>query len=313
MKIYNENCLDNIKEIINTKAKFQKVMLVYDDTVSNVLIGQIYDLIKTHCVFNKMKIDNIDKQEIFNGYKAIIYVCDTDNFLKCDFDRSEFVNIYFPQSKALLPYFLTNDNRKDLCENYLLLNSACIDIALPTSVAFNRFYNYFKNLMLVDVKEVSFSLSQEDITFYNILHSIDLIDDEFEFLDVKLLKNCKISYSYIALVDLLLIDAFLLLISSIKTQNLMLVDLYKSTRENEVMLEKFYKLYYDENFKSVIMLNYNCLHSMCLKTKQKILEYVNFTEFDCETVYETINKIKEYSKNSEGIMAYLYLYNIFNV
>lgn len=312
MNICVENYLEELKKIISKKAKYQKVMLVYDENVSNVMLGQIYDSIKTMCVFNKTKILEIDENEIFNGYRVVIYVCDANNFLKCKFDRSEFVNIFIPQTRDVLPFFLTVENKKDDGENYLLLNDLNIDISMLISVTFNNFYNYFNSLLSMR-GYIPIMFINEDVTFFNVLHCMDSVSNEFEFLDVDIIKNCNICCEDIWLLDLILIDAFLMLINAIKTQNYMLVDVYKVAKENENMIDKFYKMFNSETFKSVIMLNYNCLYNYCLKTKQKIMEYINVVDLEKNKVYEIINKTKQYAKNDDGLMAYLYLYDMFKV
>ena len=46
MEILNENYLQEIKRIVYNKARYQKVMLLYDDTVSNSQIMDIYEEVK---------------------------------------------------------------------------------------------------------------------------------------------------------------------------------------------------------------------------------------------------------------------------
>ena len=67
-------------------AKYQKVMLLYDDSVSNIQIQEVYHSIKGICVYNQSEIASLDKNEIFNGYKLIIYFCSVDGFFNFYFD-----------------------------------------------------------------------------------------------------------------------------------------------------------------------------------------------------------------------------------
>ena len=85
MKLCYDNPLKELKKIIEINAKYQKVMLLFDDSVSNVEIREVYDTIKQDCIYNQSNILELDDKEIFNGYKLIIYFCSADGFLKCDF------------------------------------------------------------------------------------------------------------------------------------------------------------------------------------------------------------------------------------
>ena len=147
MKICYENPLKEIKNTVEKKAKFQKVMLLYDDYVSNVQITEIYDSIRGFCVYNCCNIKNIDENEIYNGYKLVIFVCGVDSFLKCNLKKDEFINIFFPQDSAVLPYLLNDSNMIEKSENYLIIQNSNIDFVAMASLSFNLFYNYFANLM----------------------------------------------------------------------------------------------------------------------------------------------------------------------
>ena len=72
MKICVENKLQEVKKIILQKAKFQKVMLLFDDSVSNFEIAEIYNEIKEFCVYNQSNISSLKEDEIFDGYRFFI-------------------------------------------------------------------------------------------------------------------------------------------------------------------------------------------------------------------------------------------------
>ena len=256
---------------------------------------------------------DIKEDEIFDGYRLVIYLTLVDNFLKCKFDRSEFINVYIPKDGAMLPYFLSTDNKLNNDENFLLADNLKIDLSMISSVYFNKFYNYFRNLMLGETFYFDFNFSTMEITQSNVLNLINQLDMETKFLDVEILREQNIEYGLIVFVDLMIIDAILLLITSIKNQNFMLVDVYKSAKEDCEMIEKFYKLYNNDVFINLVQLNYNCLYNYCVKTKEKIIEFAKFFKIDTTQVASLLNQIKIFSKNDNDIMAYLYLYNIFNV
>ncbi len=312
MNIYYESPIKEIKNIVQSKAKYQKVMLLFDDSISNIVISEVYESIKETCVYNQMNIKNIDKNEIYNGYRLIIYFCKTDSFLKCDFNRAEFINVYIPQDGAILPFFLNNENHIISSEDYLFLDRSKVDLNSISSFYFNSFYNYFKNVK--DGLNIGFltNLNQE-ISHVNILNFIKQLPSETFCVDVDILKHGNTAFKDLIFVDLVLIDAILTLITCVKNQNLMLVDVYKSAKEDDVMIEKFYKLYNNEIFTNIILLNYNCLYNYCLKTKQKILDLIMFYEIDYEKINSVIHDVKLYAKNSNDLIAYLYLFNIFSV
>ena len=107
MKIYGDNLVEKLKQLVETKAKYQKVMLLFDENISSVEINKIYEEIKGFCVFNQACINTINKEEIYNGYKLIIFRCSVDNFLQCDLNKDEFICVFYPTDNFILPYFLT--------------------------------------------------------------------------------------------------------------------------------------------------------------------------------------------------------------
>ena len=312
MKIYNENPLKEIKNIVQLKAKFQKVMLLFDDNVSNLEIHAIYEEIKEMCIFNKVEINKINKDELFNGYRLIIFYCSAENYLKCEFNKEEFICVFVPVGSSILPFYLNLNNNVESKNNYLLMNKAKIDLNLLASIKFNMFYNYFKNLISGQNSIADFSLNQE-ITQFNALNYLENISENTFFVDIDIIKFHNIDYCDLILIDLILVDAFLLLIESVKEQNLMLVDVYKSMKDDCEMIEKFYRLSSNEIFIKLILLNYNCLHKYCENTKQKLIDLIGFCSVEQGKIENLMQKIKNYAKNDNDLIAFLYLYNIFEV
>ena len=269
MKISNENPLKEIKNIVELKAKYQKVMLLFDDNVSNLEIHCVYEEIKEICIFNKADITSFNKEEIFNGYRLIIFYCSAESFLKCNFNKEEFICVFVPTNNSLLPFYLNEKNHIESENNYLLTSKSKIDLNLIASVNFNMFYNYLKNLIGGQNSIVDFSLNQE-ITHYNALNYLENLSENTVFVDIDIIRFANIEYADLILVDLLLVDAFLLLIESVKNQNIMFVDVYKSMKDDCDLIEKFYRLSSNEIFNKLILLNYNLLHKYCVNIKQKL-------------------------------------------
>ncbi len=312
MKICNENPLSEIKKIIQQKAKYQKVMLLYDNTVSTVEIGEIYNAIKELCVYNQSNILEVEKNEIYNGYRLIIFFCDADCYLKCDIDNSEFVNIFFPTNSSMLPYFLSKNNQIINAENYLIIDKQKYDFSMLSSMSFNIFFHDFKRLINGNHKGWNFDLVNQ-ISCGDIFEVIKKIEQDTVFLDIAILKKCDIEYKHLVFVDLILIDAIITMLCGIKSKNLMMVDVYKAGKDDIKLIDKFYKLYNNETFINFILLNFNCVYNYCLKVKQKIKDLIVFYEITQEDIEKIIDKIKLFAKESEDVISYLYLFNIFNV
>ena len=215
MKICVENKLQELRNIVQQKAKFQKVMLLFDDSVSNFEIAEIYNEIKEFCVYNQSNISSLKEDEIFDGYRLIIYYSLVDNFLKCNFDRSEFINVFIPRDSAMLPYFLSQKSTISQDENYLLLENSKIDLSMLSSIHFNKFYNYFRNLTTGENHTFDLNFLNMEITQANVVNSISQFNEQSLFLDVEILKKQNIEYELIVFVDIMVIDAIILLMNSI--------------------------------------------------------------------------------------------------
>ena len=140
MKVYFEN---SIKNIIEQKAKFQKVMLLFDESSLTGEINNIYEEIRDICVFNKCDISLVDENEVFNGYRLIIYYCSADNYLKINFNKNEFINVYILQDNKVLPFVLDDINNFSSLDNHIILKSKQVDLRMLASIYLNIFYNYF--------------------------------------------------------------------------------------------------------------------------------------------------------------------------
>lgn len=312
MKICYENPLLELKKIVNTKAKYQKVLLIYDELFSNIEINEIYQSVKGICVYNQQDIHGLDLNEIYNGYRLIIFCCSVDNFLKYSFDRSEFINVYYAKEGSFLPFFLNNVNKPEGKEDYCLVGTKNIDLSSIASIYFNNFYNYLINLICGD-NYLEFSFKTKEITQKNIFAIINNLNNDMFFLDIDILKKQNIEYNDLIFVDIIILDAFLLFFESVKNNRLMLVDVYKSAKNNFENVEKFYKLYNNNSFINLIVLNYNCLYNYCKMIKEKIKELIKFFNINYLKTEKLFNKLKLYSKNDNQLMSYLYLYNIFGV
>lgn len=313
MKVINDLNILDILEIIERNAKYQKVMLLYDDSVSNSSIIEIYQSIRNICIFNKMDMRSIDTEEINNGYKLIIYLCSADSFLSCNFDRAEYVNIIIPTDQYLLAYLMYYNKIDNKLNDYLLLRSKVVDNNILTSVCFNRFYNLVNSLLFLEDNYGYDEALNPFLSTSERVEELFNISETLEFVDVDIIRSAKIEYKYLGIIDVVLIDAFLMIINSVKTNTLSLVDVYKSTKDNHGLIDKFYAMVNNEILKNVIRLNYDQIVKCCTRMRELIITNLNHDLIEKEKLQEIMSKLKDYTKNTDNIMSYLYLYDLFGV
>ncbi len=303
----------DIINIILSKAKFQKVMLIFDDTVSNLEIIDLHNQIKEYCIYNQFDISKQHNIDIVNdGYKLLIFFCSADSYLKINQNIDEFINIFIPTVDNFLPFYLNNKNELSSSQNYIVFNSNIIDIPCMTSVYFSKFYSCIKNLVNMKSNHIEFSFSSEN-NIGAFIEELNCLSDIY-FKDIEIIKSCDIDYEQLPLVDYILISAFSLLINSVKNHNLFLVDVCKACADNYALVDKFYAMYNNDLLINMINLNYYYLSTAVNKTREKILEILSVSyQYNEKDLKSLIEKIKLYAKQDDGIIGYLYLYDIFSV
>ena len=253
-----------------------------------------------------MSINNLDNKEIFNGYKLIIYHCLGNAFLNIPFNREEFVNIYCPTNTELLPFFIQNGYKCNL-NDYLILEKSHIDYN-----AFCKFANMFISLCNYQTVDASLNFFSNIITEETVLNEIINIPNNFFFKDIDLIIKQNIPYSDLAIVDLLLIDAYIVFISACKNNNLDLVDFYKSTKNSPKQINKLYSLICNSGIVDIIKINYNCIYNVAIRTKEIILNLLSISSIEpIKKVENLTDEIKQYAKFNNCDLSYLYLYNVF--
>lgn len=310
MKLLNYD-LSEIKKVIETKAKFQKVMLLFDESVSEIELLEIYNAIKEICIFNKMDISNFDPNEINNGYRAIVYLCSATSFLKLNFDKSEFVNLCVVKGKEILPFCINNNhiNKNDL---YLFVANGGYDVNLFSSLSFNKFFNYLNNV--VSLKENSAFNNPFDATnCLNICDCLKEVQEDFLFLDLDIIAKTNIELKHLSVLHLILINAFFIMINNVRNKTLMIVDVYKVCREDDLLLNRFYAMANNEVFYEMLNLNYNYLINFCVKTKEEILSKFLSCDMSESEMENILFELKNYAKNDGGVVGYLYLHDFFKV
>jgi len=188
-----------------------------------------------------------------------------------------------------------------------------LDINALASISFNKFFHYFKSFFTLDNYNLEFTFDMKEFTSNNIINEIESVEAQIEFEDIKLIKTKNIDYRYLGLIDLLLINAFSLLFTAIRNKRYMMVDIYKASKDNYSLIDKFYAMTNNDAFINIVNMNYYFLSQACKRTKEKILLTLDFTEYTHEDIDIILSQIKEYTKYDDGLLAYLYLYNVFDV
>ena len=307
MEIILKNKIKQIFKIINQKSKFQKVLLLYDNSVSNLEINEIHSSIKDLCIFNKMNINDIDEKEFYNGYRALIFLCSPQSMLNIKLNREDFINIYCPTTNFLLPFFC--NNHKLLTKDcFIVLNNASIDTTLLSSCYFNNFCINIENLINAQHSYSSMQISNE-LTLFSLVDYLN--NNQLVFKDLEIAQESNIDLEYLTLLQLLIINAFILFFSAINNNELSLIDCVKATKHNPDLIDKYFAKVFNNDIYNSIIINYDYLNKMALSTKESILKCLYLKNFTIEQIDSIINKTKLYLKNCDGIFSYLYLFNIF--
>ena len=309
MIVIKDEYYNKVFELVEKHAKYQKVMLIYDDSVSNIITSEIYNKIKEICIFNQCKDSELNN-EIFNGYKMLVFVCSSDSFLNLNVNIDEFLNVFCSTDGNVFPFLINLNNKVNKNENYIITNKNVLDVSMMSSLIFNKFFNLIKNLNCIDLGLADRNFCIDDIELEQTF-KLENINENDEFVDLDILRKCALNYKSLPVIDMILIDAFLVVFQGIKQQQLSLVDIYKSCKEDYDKVDKFYALFENENFSSVVKLNFSFLTGLLLKYKSKIKDCLDVVELGENEIQDVIIKVKDYCKNNNSILSYLYLFNVF--
>ena len=307
MEVLISNRTKNLASIIQEKAKYQKVLLLYDNSISLVDINEIYNEIRELCIFNKMDLNNIDEKEFYNGYRLLMFCCNSTSLKNFNLNKDEFINIYYPTNNQTLHFFANNLNlfTKDC---YLLLTSTELDLTLLSSLYFNNFFNYANNLLNFQPAQLSF---EENLNIFSLVNNLNKMQQPYYFTDLEILNNVNICYNEFMLLHLILLNAFLTFITEIKNNLPSIIDVYKLAIQNINLIDKCYATFFNETIYNSVILNYNSLYNACTKTKNQILSLISLNNAPTNNIDEIITQTKEYLKTSDCKLNFLYFLNVF--
>lgn len=308
MKIFKSFDVIEIKKIVEEKAKYQKIACLYDSCENFKRAKEVCEVIKDICVFNQLEMDG-DLLELNNGYKMILYFCSTDSFLKTHFNKTDFINVYIPSDGGVLPYYIKNEKPYN-DGDFLFLYGNQIDAGVLSSICFCEFFDYLSNLIFADKTDEFIAKNFSNITQKTILDALENCKNELYFIDVKILKESKLCYRFLPLVDYVLITALYIMITAVNSNAYSLVDFVKATKNDENEIDKFYAMANNVLFKEIVELNFLKIASNCKNARENILQNLTTQFQNCE-VEKVIESVKVFCKKQEGLLGYLYLFNIF--
>ena len=306
MSITRKN-YDELLPIVEQHAKFQKVMLIFDNFTSNLTLQNIQNQIKEVCIFNKTSISSPNINEVYNGYKMLIFCCEPESFLKLNLNLSEFVCVVINNS-AYLPFSVNPNN--NICETNMIMlpNKSSVDKPAYASLYFNEFYNYARNLYTQ--QDDDFTLQITELSPRQLVSVLNSLPADFTFIDVDILRKSNLNYECLPLIDFCLITGFETLFSCVKQHTLEMTDLYKSIRTDQQLIDKFYALAQNDALLTIVELNFNELTSKIKHAKKHILSFM--PAFTTEKLKHVVEQVKDYAKDTSNIINYMFLYDVFN-
>ena len=300
--------LDQLAELVEKYAKYQKVMIIYDQNVSNSDLSSITNKIKEFTFYNAMEIENKNIKEIFDGYKMLIFLCSADSFLKFDYNIDEFVNLFILQDENILPFCLSQ--QKHRAEKTILIsNTTRVDKSACSSLLFANFYNYFTRLYTQQEEENEIEIAE--ISQRGVISCLNNIMSDIEFADIDILQKTGLNYADLPLVNYLLLAGFEAFVVGAKQRNLAITDLYKEINNDQNLIEKFFALSQNDAIFLLIDYNFSILQQKIISAMSSVKNFVQ--TFDRTKISQMVLKIKEYCKNCSSILNYLYLYDVFKI
>lgn len=297
-----------IKKIVQDKARYQKVLLLYDESVSNGEIKDIYELIREDCIYNQMQVDFIDENEIMNGYRIIIYYMSANSFNKLNFHRNEFINIMLTKDNQILPFLLDEKKKINFNNDYFYFDNK-VNFSLITSVYFNRIYRYLQSVIYNLNESIDIDKIEIQNLSYNFLTILSKQNVELSFLDLMILCKTNLSFEYLSLLDYVLLVSLEIFLLSIRNKTLTMVDVFKLAENDSEKINKFYEMMNNTALLEVLNLNFNFAINLIRDAKNSILELVEVFDLDND-IKIVMDSLKNFACQDNELLGYMFFYNI---
>lgn len=303
MKYYDTIDFLKIKEIILTKSKYQKLVVLMDNHTNLDFLNKLEQQIKNEVIYFCINIDFEDALEIqklvFDGTRCVVMLLSDNNYLKTS-SWYEFNNItidIFDDNLMSLrlkendDYYLFCKNNKLSIEDKLVICNTVIEWKWQNLIACKNYNEEEKVLLSIFNRRDLLECKQ----FYSLIFSKELVHVNSDYYQAYLfVRIMAIKYLFLAFFE-----------SSQK-----MIDIYKSYSENLEQVNFVYKLYRDERVNFVFK---NCSKVM-LDFINVLLSniYLNLN-LNKKEINNILNNIKIIAKNiiNNNLLKYCYLYGIF--
>lgn len=109
MRIVNKNNVDEVVDIVLSRAKYQKVLLCIDETSNFDFVQHIENSLGRKAVLLKYYFNNDMKNffaQLNDGVRVVIYNVDIEHFALMQNDNNYLFNVFVPTGNFVLPYML---------------------------------------------------------------------------------------------------------------------------------------------------------------------------------------------------------------
>ena len=305
MKIIRKNTVKEIVNLILLRAKYQKVVICYDDTADKCLLENIKDKVDKQVVFINFYYNNNYEdlsKTLQDGARIVVYNVSVDNYLKIKDNNNFLIKVFVPTSNFILPYMIEIDSV--FCDNLLVCPGKldCLAIILLYDAGLTKLWADLQLHEKVDL-EVFKNID-------NVINSgggdlMEITGYLSNYIDISVDENCIPYYIYLKLCYVCkMLERF-------KFNEESVLDFYKLKLSREE-IDKAYlvlvkseivdclKMYCDK----ILRVVYALLQRVKILIKKYFKNKINIEKIDL--------KIKENAKNLK-IDNLLYISYIFNV
>ena len=311
--IDNKNSLHEIKNMIISKARYQKVVICLDDGSDVQFVEELVDAINKDVIvlkyyYNKHNISALHDM-INNGVRVVVYNVSLEHFYKLQIANNFVLNIFLLQSTFVLPYLV---NTESVYGDNLLVCDTSIKDYMSVLFLYELALNKVWNLLVQEV--------DADTTIFKNIDA--LVNGKVDFYQslatqVAYLKPClDNNYKDVAEEQLpyyvyLRLCATLKMLENLNQNKEQYIDFYK-TEISPKAIEKAYSLLIKYKltellkFNSGNLIKINC--AILNRVKIIIKKYFNFKNIKLNK----LNKLIKHQAKALNIDNLLYISYILN-
>lgn len=302
MQYFNKINFNEIYKIVEERAKYQKVLILFDKQNYTKQLDQVVIKIKKNCVLFMADYSSLNEEQISkvleNDYKLVLISLTDENYIKlCK---------YYDFSAITIDIFNGN-----ILPVHLKENASCY--LFYENEKLNKTEQLYLSNYLVEWKWRSlltgknFCIKENEIMCA--FNKTDLIESSFFKCDEMWQELVDIKAEDYDLYLFIRLMAIKYLFLSFLTKTQIMIDVYKVYENNLEELNFIYLLYNDERVNFVFK-NYN----------KYMLDYIDSsltsqveTKYKKENIFNILRIINNLAKNikKDNLLKYCYLYGIF--